>query len=101
MNNYFIARQRDVIRNSINSLGQSLYSQKELNGKSLSQVQDLTFAKGKNWNDLPTSWKRGRCVVKTTYTVNNSVRSKWVVDDNIPEFTQDKEYIEQYLKVNY
>jgi tRNA(His) 5'-end guanylyltransferase len=101
VNNYFVARQRDCIRNSINSLGQSLYSPKELHGKNLSQVQDMTFAKGHNWNDLPNSWKRGRCVVKTNVVINDVQRSKWVVDNDIPEFTQDVSYIEHYLKTNY
>lgn len=101
VNNYFVARQRDCIRNSINSLGQSLYSAKELHGKNLSQVQELTFVKGHNWNDLPTSWKRGRCVVKTNVIVNNVERSKWIIDNDIPEFTQNTNYIEQYLKTNY
>lgn len=101
VNNYFVARQRDCIRNSINSLGQSLYSAKELHGKNLSQVQELTFNKGHNWNDLPTSWKRGRCVIKTNVIVNNVERSKWIIDNDIPEFTQDINYIEQYLNTNY
>jgi tRNA(His) guanylyltransferase len=101
VNNYFVARQRDCIRNSINSLGQSLYSPKELHGKNLSQVQDMTFAKGHNWNDLPNSWKRGRCAIKTNVVVNGVQRSKWVIDDDIPEFTQDVNYIQQHLKTNY
>jgi tRNA(His) 5'-end guanylyltransferase len=101
VNNYFVARQRDCIRNSINSLGQSLYSAKELHGKNLSQVQELIFVKSHNWNDLPTSWKRGRCVIKTNVIVNNVERSKWIIDNDIPEFTQDINYIEQYLKTNY
>lgn len=100
VNNYFIARQRDSIKNSINSLGQSLYSTRELYGKKLSQVQDMTIAKGSNWNDLPTSWKRGRCIVKSNCIINNVERIKWIVDNEIPEFTQDKNYIEQYLSSN-
>jgi hypothetical protein len=29
--------------------------------------------------------------------MNNPIRSKWVVDDEIPEFSKDKQYIEKYL----
>lgn len=95
--NYFIARQRDSVKNSINSLAQSLYSHKELQNKSCNEMQELCFQKGHNWNDLPTSWRRGRCVIKTTYEVDGDIRTKWVVDNEIPEFSKDRNYIEKYL----
>jgi tRNA(His) 5'-end guanylyltransferase len=106
VNNYFVARQRDCIKNSIQALGQTLYSHKELDRKNMSQVQDMCFEKGYNRNNLPVSYKRGRCIIKETY-IHSYVgdepvyRSKWVVDNNIPEFSQDKNYVEQYLAVNY
>lgn len=96
--NYFIARQKDAIRNSINSLAQSLYSHSELQGKKCNQLQDMCFLKDHNWNDLPVYMKRGRCVVKQIYKSEDGyIRSHWVVDNDIPEFTQDREYIEHYL----
>ena len=106
VNNYFVARQRDCIKNSIQALGQTLYSHKELDRKNMSQVQDMCFEKGYNWNNLPVSYKRGRCIIKETYIhcyVEDKpvYRSRWVVDNNIPEFSQDKNYVEQYLAVNY
>ena len=57
-------------------LAQPLYSHKELQNKSCNEMQEMCFQKGHNWNDLPTSWKRGRCVVKTTYEVGDTTRSK-------------------------
>lgn len=107
VNNYFVARQRDCVKNSIQALGQTLYSHKELNRKNMSQVQNMCFEKGHNWNELPNSYKRGRCIVKESYirsytnTGSPVIRSRWVVDDNIPEFSKDKNYVEQYLAVNY
>jgi tRNA(His) guanylyltransferase len=95
--NNFLARQLDATKNSINSLAQSLYSHKELQGKSSNEMQELCFQKRHNWNDLPISWRRGRCVVKTTYEVGDTTRTKWVVDDEIPEFSKDRNYIEKYL----
>lgn len=89
--NYFIWRQQDTVRNSIHSLARSLYSQKQLQGKNSSELQELCFVKGHNWNDLDASIKRGRCVVY------NSEVSKWEVDSNIPTFTQDREYVEKYI----
>jgi len=60
--NYFIWRQKDAVRNSIAMTAQSLYSHKELNGKSSSDQQDMIHAKGVNWNDMPEGFKRGRTI---------------------------------------
>ena len=95
--NAFLARQRDAIKNSINSLGQSIYSHKELQGKNCGEIQEMCFQKEHNWNDLPTYMKRGRCIVKTSYEVNGTTRTKWVVDNEIPEFSQNRNYVNQYL----
>lgn len=104
--NYFIFRQQDATRNSIQSLARSLYSHKEVFKKNNPQLQELCWQKGINWNDCPTSHKRGRCIVKipTNYqTVNRSgqpiniIRYKWKVDNEIPIFSKDRNYIDQYL----
>jgi len=60
--NYFIGRQHDAVRNSILMLGQHHYSHKELHGKDCSQVQEMIFAKGDNWNSHPDRYKRGGLV---------------------------------------
>jgi tRNA(His) 5'-end guanylyltransferase len=65
--NYFLARQKDAVKNSISMLAQSLYSQKELHKKNQSDMQELCWQKGHNWNDLHWSKKRGSFVVKNTY----------------------------------
>jgi tRNA(His) 5'-end guanylyltransferase len=61
--NYFIWRQKDAVRNSIAMTAQSLYSHKELNGKSSREQQEMIFQKGQNWNDMPEGFKRGRTLV--------------------------------------
>lgn len=98
--NNFIWRQQDAVRNSIQSLAQTHFSHKELHGKNCSQLQDMCFKeKGINWNNLPTHVRRGRCIIKVEYLVPGTLtpRNKWVVDNNIPIFTQDRNYIERYL----
>jgi tRNA(His) guanylyltransferase len=62
--NYFIWRQKDAVRNSIAMTAQSLYSHSELNGKSSSEQQEMIHAKGKNWNDMIDGFKRGRTFYK-------------------------------------
>jgi tRNA(His) guanylyltransferase len=102
--NYFIWRQQDWTRNSVQMLARSLYSHKECHLKNNSQLQEMCFQKGRNWNDLPAHIKRGRCIVKETYEIDDmgSVahsRSRWVVDNNPPIFTENREYVNRYLEV--
>lgn len=90
--NYFIWRQQDATRNSIETLGRCYFSQKELNGVNCNGIQDkLMTKKNINWNDAPTFFKRGICVKK--------LQGGWILDMNIPIFTQDREYVERNLEV--
>jgi tRNA(His) 5'-end guanylyltransferase len=105
--NYFIWRQQDATRNSVQMLARSLYSHKECTDKNNSELQEMIFQKGINWNDCPVPQKRGRCIVKKasprtalnpkTGEYVTSESSKWVVDNNIPIFTVDRNYIDQYI----
>lgn len=60
--NYFIWRQKDAIRNSLQMLAQSLYSHKELHKKSQADLQEMCFSAGHNWNDLPQHLKSGSII---------------------------------------
>jgi len=105
--NYFLWRQQDATRNSVQMLARSLYSHKQCTDKNNSELQEMCFQKGVNWNDCPTSQKRGRCIVKqlsnreaTNLKTGETVialRSEWVVDNEIPIFSQDRSYISQYV----
>ncbi len=96
--NYFIWRQQDATRNAIQMVGQANFSQKQLNQKTCNQIQEMLFSeKGINFNDFSVSEKRGTCIIKEYFIRFEAMRSKWVVDENIPIFTQDRNYIEQYL----
>lgn len=87
--NYFIWRQQDCTRNSIQSVGQAYFSHKELQGKSCNEIQEMLFTeKGLNWNSLPVACKRGRIVTKT-----GSV-------PQIPIFTEDREFLSNLTKAN-
>ena len=67
VSNYFLARQKDAVKNSISMLAQSLYSHKILHKKNSSEMQEMCFQKGQNWNDLHFSKKRGSWVIKNEY----------------------------------
>lgn len=92
--NYFYWRQSDCSRNSVQMLARSLYPHGELQGKSIEQMHDMIHAKGQNWNDLPTRLRRGRCVVRCPLVDGTRAgKTTWVVDNEIPVFTEDRGYI--------
>lgn len=63
--NCVLWRIKDCNRNSINSLGQSQFSNKELQGKNTSEVQDMLMEKfGINWNNLSNFEKGGTLIVQ-------------------------------------
>lgn len=96
--NYFIARQKDATRNSISSVAQSLYSHKELHGKSSNELQELIFQKGQNWNDYPTSVKRGQTIIRETYDKDGATRSRWNTVET-PIFTQERKFLHNLIPI--
>lgn len=108
--NCFIWRQQDATRNAIQMLGQCNFPHKELQGKSCNDIQDmLMLQKGINFNDMPTEFKRGVCCVKEEYAavdlstysgpIESITRTHWVLDKEIPIFTQDRDYVERSFKI--
>lgn len=88
--NYFIWRQEDCTRNSIQSVSQANFSHKELQGLSCNKlIQKLLVEKDLNWNNLPTPEKRG-CVA---LRIGRGI----LIDLNIPIFTEDRMYIEKFI----
>lgn len=107
--NCFIWRQQDATRNAIQMLGQCNFSHKELHGKSCNDIQDmLMIQKGINFNDMPTEFKRGVCCIKNRVVcepygnrmlVSDVAEGQWVIDKEIPIFTQDRDYINDCFKI--
>ena len=94
--NYFIWRQQDTVRNSISSVAQSLFSPKELHGKKTNDMQEMIFQKGTNWNDFEPKKKRGRLIVKEYYDKKGAKRSRWV-SIAPPTFTQEREVLSDLI----
>lgn len=94
-------RQLDATRNSIQMVGQANFSHKELQNKSCDQIQDMLMTqKGINWNDIPSYQKHGSCCIKEEYRFNDSLRSRWIIDNDIPIFKGDnRKYIEDMIYV--
>ena len=92
--NYFIWRQQDAIRNSIQSVGQANFSHKELQNLSCDQIQDKLFLeKGINWNDFQIKYKRGVFIYK------KNGENDWKIDENMPILTQYVDYINRFVYI--
>ncbi len=98
--NNIIWRQRDAVRNSISSVAQSLFSHTQLTGKNQSDMQEMCFEKGVNWNDFPEKQKRGRVIVKKqiNYPSKNGgepyIRNEWK-SIAAPDFNKDRSLFDE------
>ena len=79
---YFVWRQVDASRNSLNMLASAFYSHEELLGRSEREKHDLLHAKGQNWAKWPADFKRGRVVDRAG-----------AVDREIPVFSRTPSYL--------
>ena len=65
--NYFVWRQQDATRNSIQMAAQAKFPQKQLHGKNTDEMQEMLWSEyGINWSDYPGGCKRGRCIWPNT-----------------------------------
>ena len=82
---YFLWRQADATRNSLNMLASTHYTHDELLGRSAAEKHDLLHAKGENWAKWPADFKRGRVV--------HPAANGFAVDKEIPIFTLEPGYL--------
>ena len=101
VHNYFVWRQNDCMRNSIQGLAQSLYSEREIHRINTSKLQNKMFSeKGVNWNDYTVVERRGTCIYKVPTKViglngETVIRNKWTLDINMPILSkpESKEFV--------
>lgn len=89
--NYFLWRQRDATRNSIQMVARTLYSHNQLLKKNTAEMMEMMFTKGVNWNDYPSYFKRGRVIYKTA--------NGYVTDSDIPIFSESPGYLQNFMSV--
>lgn len=103
--NYFLWRQQDAMRNSVQMLARSHYSHKECDGKSCEMMKVMLAEKNVKWDELPGGLRRGRVVVKRpeqhTFVAQGEprtvMRSTWSAED-APTFSQNRNFFEHMLK---
>jgi tRNA(His) 5'-end guanylyltransferase len=62
--NCFVWRELDATRNSVTMATRAVYSHGEVVGKKNSQMQEMLHAKGINWSDYPSWFKRGTYLIR-------------------------------------
>jgi len=67
VSNYFLARQKDAVKNSVSMLAQSLYSNKDLHKKNQKEMLVMCEDKGHIWGDLNCYKKIGSTIIRNTY----------------------------------
>ena len=88
--NYFIWRQQDWMRNSVQMLARSYFSHNELFCLNQEEMRDkLHTEKGVMWEMLPDYLKHGSCYYKDDIS--------WYEDNDIPIFSKSRGYIEKYV----
>jgi tRNA(His) guanylyltransferase len=112
--NYFVWRNNDCSRNSLRMMAQSLYSHKELDGQTCSQMSAMIYDKGVDWENYDMGLKNGRLIYKEEYIepdnselakivkgkslILNPVvrRTRWAIK-SAPIFTKEPNVIKQLI----
>lgn len=86
-------RQLDATRNSIQMVGQANFSHKELQNKNCNDIQNMLLTERDiNWNNYPTSCKRGTAIIKED--------GCWIIDDLMPILKgENREYVDRFVFV--
>ena len=84
-------RQLDAMRNSVQMVGRTYFSSKELHKKSVSDIQNMLYEKhGINWNDFPITQKRGTACYKKD--------GHWFIDYTMPILKdENREYVNKLV----
>jgi tRNA(His) 5'-end guanylyltransferase len=101
--NYFVWRQNDATRNSIQASALSFYSHKDCFKKNCSELQEMVWQKGQNWNDYPVRFKRGGFIYYDTTIFTDTALNKktekiieysrpkgWSIYEDVPIFTSQE-----------
>lgn len=109
VNNYFLWRRKDCQRNAVSMVARTLFSDKELEGKSTEERKRMMQEQHKiDWNLIPSFYREGVCVrkyerVETCFVLNKEPikvsRKRWEVAMNIPSFQEHPEYINELVNI--
>lgn len=81
VNNYFVWRQKDWTRNSIQMMGQYHFSHKQLQNKSCKEIIEMLFNNDTPWEELEYRLKNGVYMIKNQSEIIDGIKFS-----NSPEF---------------
>ena len=86
--NYFIWRQQDWFKNSLQMLARAHFSHKQLKGKKTQDLHDMLYKQGINWTEQSNRYKNGCCYIK--------IDGEWLMRSELI-FTKEREVVENLL----
>ena len=86
--NYFIQRQQDWMRNSVQMMAQANFSHKELYKKSVKMMKEMLLQIDKDWDKIHTMWKHGSFCTRDR---------SWTSCDHF-EFTKNREVFNELME---
>jgi tRNA(His) 5'-end guanylyltransferase len=104
--NYFIWRQQDCTRNSVQSMARSVFSHKQCDGKNQDELTQMLrkaakAGAGRTWESLAQKWTHGIIVERELVSprVEGSVgnRHKWIGRSAAVPFVEHRAQVEDYL----
>ena len=101
--NCFVWRQEDAMKNGVQSIARHFYTHKELQNVNTNDVISMLEKDNHKLDDYPMKYRRGIACYKTEinvysdYVHSNIARRVWYVDENIPVFSEEPEYIERHF----
>jgi len=118
--NYFVWRQQDAVRNSVMMLARAHASHKQLHGKNQSAQHEIIHAAGDNWEKHPARFKHGGIIRRQAvdYLAPLSAthpafiqlaegkrvpleRSNWFMDEGTPVFTRERHYLRTMIPIHW
>lgn len=77
--NYFLWRQQDCLRNSVQMLAHSMFSSKQCDRKNCEELKCMCATKGAPWEELDPAWQIGKTAMRYVRTVDGAFRHEWSV----------------------
>lgn len=120
--NYFVWRQQDAVRNSIMMLARAHASHKQLHGKNQSAQHEIIHAAGDNWEKHPARFKHGGVIRRQAVDYSAPLnathpafiqlaegkrvplpleRSNWFMDKDTPVFTRERHYLRTMIPIHW
>lgn len=102
--NYFLHRQTECAKNSVQLTGSYYFHKDKINNLNNVNIQEKLKGIGINWAEYPTFFKRGVCTKKEEYTVHDEYKNedikryRWIIDYDIPVFAKDREYVNKFVR---